>query len=480
MGALLGLAAILVGQPSLAQRVTPQAVDEVFVGRLVVGWRAARNAQPWDPGLDLIPDAVLDRLDAQAAIESFLGRGTGTPAFSFAPWLRLDKSLGLYPAEIAGNRATVNGVDGRGPSTPFTFDWGDGSVTQEWFPGGHDYADTSRNYTITVTANYPDGTHDSEQTQVRFVAPAYDYVRAAYVPSRVTVPAAPVTFGTTYPPYGPPTGLGAFSDAELGGMRRDVLEYVLDIAHATCLSLCNGDVMPKASEGEVMVKQTDFGGGFCLWFTDPVAFAMSPTYFNEPIGLSSFFHEMGHNITLNSPAAYRIGGSADGFMNAIISEFLAQVFQHAVSYEILNEPDRYGLSEDLVQTVRASAIASVGIVRESYRTYLTNPAQYTTYNDPSTPQDEAFTTFMTVAYKFMQLAEERGDYREPAQRLMRMLQTWCPADQVRFQEPANEAFRASLVTAAMSYAFGSDLRATFRDLNFPVDDGIYAELMGRL
>jgi hypothetical protein len=34
------------------------------------------------------------------------------------------------------------------------------------------------------------------------------------------------------------------------------------------------------------------------------------------------------------------------------------------------------------------------------------------------------------------------------------------------------------MVTALSYAFSTDLRTEFRDLNFPISDTIYAELMG--
>ena len=37
----------------------------------------------------------------------------------------------------------------------------------------------------------------------------------------------------------------------------------------------------------------------------------------------------------------------DGNANAIYSESMAQIFQHATGYEIVNNYDYYGLSEDL-------------------------------------------------------------------------------------------------------------------------------------
>ena len=39
---------------------------------------------------------------------------------------------------------------------------------------------------------------------------------------------------------------------------------------------------------------------------------------------------------------------------------------------------------------------------------------------------------------------------------------------------------ASLMVAAISYGFNSDVRPEFRRLRFPVDDSIYRELIGRM
>ena len=58
---------------------------------------------------------------------------------------------------VRGATATLNGGDSRRPATPFTFDWGDGSRSEGFFPVAHTYTDTRRNYTVTTTAHYPTG-----------------------------------------------------------------------------------------------------------------------------------------------------------------------------------------------------------------------------------------------------------------------------------------------------------------------------------
>ncbi|MBC8424286.1 hypothetical protein H8E07_09205 [bacterium] len=43
---------------------------------------------------------------------------------------------------------------------------------------------------------------------------------------------------------------------------------------------------------------------------------------------------MGHNATLNFPAVHDYGGKIDGYVNAIYSETMAQIFQYATAYEL--------------------------------------------------------------------------------------------------------------------------------------------------
>jgi hypothetical protein len=68
-------------------------------------------------------------------------------------------SLGLLVLEVDHATRTLHlgGGDTRQPSTPFDFDWGDGSVTQGFFPLTHSYSASGR-YTVRVTAHYANGT----------------------------------------------------------------------------------------------------------------------------------------------------------------------------------------------------------------------------------------------------------------------------------------------------------------------------------
>ena len=271
-----------------------------------------------------------------------------------------------------------------------------------------------------------------------------------------------------------------FADADLA-LPRELIEYVLDIGHSLQMDFCNRDVDARGGLEQVVLSQPGFGGACSLWFTKPVCTAANPTYLSDPSGISSLFHEMGHNITLNSPARYRFGGKTDGPMSTIVSETLAQIMQHATAYELLNRPGQYGLPVDATEAIRRSAQDAFGVTSRAYREYLAKGCPYSTVQTGRSGEpDRTFGTFMAVAYEFVRMADEQHDFRKPLQRMMALLQTFNERDHRRFQAHDSEAFRGTLMVAAISYGFNADVRPAFGRLRFPVDDGIYRELIGRM
>src|SRR5262249_12991283 len=156
----------------------------------------------------------------------------------------------------------------------------------------------------------------------------------------------------------------------------------------------------------VLADPDSSGGMYSIWFSSPVAFGAGTNAFAGSLSWSSYSHEMGHNFTLNSPSNYYLGGKIDGSANAIVSEALAQIFQHSAAYELINHGAELGLSPELVADIRFSAMASMALVRSSYCDYTNSGSEFHSWNNPSTPQDETFDTFMTIAYKFFQHAEQ--------------------------------------------------------------------------
>jgi hypothetical protein len=160
---------------------------------------------------------------------------------------------------------------------------------------------------------------------------------------------------------------------------------------------------------------------------------------------------------------------------------MAQIFQHAAGYEIVNNYQTYGLSDDLAIEIREEVTRTIGLVRTSYDDYLSAGKHFSSWNDDSTPEDETFLTFMTIAYKFCEQAENSGlGYREPLKQMMTLLQGFKQDWANRYDQSNNSAaadtFRATLMVTALSYGFSTDLRQEFRDLNFPISDQIYEEL----
>jgi hypothetical protein len=377
----------------------------------------------------------------------------------------------------------INGGDTQEPTIPFTWDWGDGSAPEnDWSPKGHTYTDLAENYVITVTSHYSGGRTDTKELLARFVAPQISPVN---LPSaiEVTIPNSNVSLASRMPGYYPPADLTHFDDSFFEIVPRATIEYVLTVAAFVEKDLVNSD---DANVGggfkQVVLRDPDAGGMYSLWFTSPVSFGAGDYAFGGTIQYSSFMHEMGHNFTLNSPADYYYGGKIDGCANAIYSESMAQIFQHAAAYEIINNAEFYGLSEDLVCDIKYSAISSIQLVRNTYEEYVDGGAHFYSWNNPSTPADETFGTFMTIAYKFFEQAENSGKgYRMPLKRMMKLLQLFNVDLMNRYDrlhnKPAADAFRSTLMVAALSYGFSTDLRPDFEALNFPIDDATYSELI---
>ncbi len=396
------------------------------------------------------------------------------------------KTLAVSVATIDRESGTVEctGSDTAQPEQPFTWEWGDGEQTAGFFPQTHSYKDRRRNYIVKVTAQYADGTSNTVEVPVLFGP--LSSPRAKTQPpagARVFVPAKMPRVRAVRAPYGVPPNLTVFDDSFFKACTRQTVEYVLSVAAAIQMDLVNGDVCTSHGRFEqALLRDPECGGMYSVWYTDPVCLASGDYGFTGNIEWSSFFHEMGHNVTLNSPAEFHWGFKQDGPANTIYSEFLAQVFQHATAYELVNNRDTYGIGRDLAYTIEQSARASMGIVRRSYEAYREDGCHFCSWNDGETERDETVTTFMTVAYKFFEHAEkDQHGYRQPVKRLMAFLQRfnpkWEKAFSAKSNSPEAERFRATLVCAALSYAFQKDLRREFRELHFPIDDKIFQQLL---
>jgi hypothetical protein len=374
----------------------------------------------------------------------------------------------------------VNGVDTSRPSIPFTVEWGDGSTSEDFFPFDYTYSDTSKNYVITVISHYLDGSTSKTEVLAMFVSSDIRYISLP-TNSEVIIPNATVTLMSRIPEYSPPSTLTIFDDSYFGIIPRSTAEYVLNVAAVIQSDFANQDIyMVDGKFKQVVLRDPGFGGMYSLWYTTPVALVAGDYAFQDTFQWSSLMHEMGHNFTLNSPANYYYGGKIDGYANSIFSESMAQIFQHATAHFLLNHYEYYGLSDDLAFDIKANARACMRTVRQGYEDYLTSGKVFCSWNDPVTPDDETFGTFMIIAYKFFEHAEANSEYGLPLQRMMALLQTfdqdWRNLYDQYHNTPEADSFRSTLMVAALSYAFETDLRQEFRDLNFPISDVLYDEI----
>lgn len=405
------------------------------------------------------------------------------PLFNYSKYLAgTPRTLSVWVTSADSNTglAQVNGGDSQAPGTPFTWQWGDGSSHTGWFPQSHAYANTSRNYVLTVIANYSNDTKDTCRALIGFVPITYG-LAAPNPDVAVSVPSTMPPLSSRH--YGVPGGLVPFADTFFQSVSRSTLESVLSLTASIELDLANDDVYRLGGAfQQIMLHSPGFGGAYSLWFTDPVSFGVGEVFLQGTIGYSSLLHEMGHNFSLNSPAAYYYGSRIDGNANAIFSESMAQIYQHAAGWMLLNSKTYYDMPDDLYLELLNSVSGSIKLVRSSYEDYVATGRVYRSWNDPITTTDETFGTFMTVAYKYFQHAESSGmGYRAPLKRMMHLLKAWDSTLQARYDPqhdaPAADTFRATLMVCALSYAFKQDFRTEFRDLNFPIDDNTYYQLL---
>ena len=387
----------------------------------------------------------------------------------------------IYAVNIKTGNVAITGYDSRSPSIPFTWDWGDGEVTQGWFQQNHHYVDLTKNYVLKIVSHYSASETDSVELLVRFAGSSLNKISLPES-KRVIIPNSMVSLSSRMPGYGIPQNLTFFDDSFFPLLNRSDVEYVLTVAATIETEFANENVfLVDSNFNQVVLRDSDFGGMYSLWFTTPVSFGAGDYGFTGSLEWSSFFHEMGHNVTLNFPAHYYFGGKIDGSANAIYSETMAQIYQHSTAYKILNHYTDYGLGNDLFVEIKNSAFSSMKVVRQFYDDYLGNGKNFASWNDPATPNDETIYTFMTIAFKFCEHAEENGQgYEEPLKRMMEFLEnfdeSWATQYSQDFDTAEADTFRATMMVAAMAYAFDQDLRQEFRELNFPVSDEIYDQL----
>ena len=425
---------------------------------------------------------VISILFIMAVFNQSSGQSFNFKKILFEPLSSLNVRIQTINVETGD--VTVVGRDTRSPSIPFTWNWGDGLITRGLFPQDHQYVDLTKNYVLRVVSHYSASETDSVELLVRFVASNLNKISLPES-KRVFIPDSMVSLSSRMPdsaygvPYGIPQSLRFFDDSFFPLLDRSDVEYILTVAATIETEFANENVfLVDSNFNQVVLRDSGFGGMYSLWYTTPVSFGAGDYGFSGSLEWSSFFHEMGHNVTLNFPAAYYFGGKIDGSANAIYSETMAQIYQHSTGYKILNNYTHYGLDTDLFVEIKHSVLSSMKVIRRFYERYLENGKHFASWNDPNTPDDETIYTFMTIAFKFCEHAEKNSQgYEMPLKRMMKFLEnfdeSWATQYSPHFDTAEADTFRATMMVAAIAYAFDQDLRQEFRELNFPVSDEIY-------
>ncbi len=396
------------------------------------------------------------------------------------------QSLILFFESVDLNTGQIrmNAADSRRPSIPFAWHWGDGTTNSGFPPQTHTYTNHNTNFVVRVTTQQGGGQTGFVSTVVHFIAP------------RMSPLSFPAALAVTVPEMLPPVvnrfngaalspSVTVYPAADIVGNSRPVLEQTLTAGALVQQGFVNGNFFRTNGEfRQVLLCDTNLAGTamYSLWNTWPVSWAVSSNALGARIAWSSCFHEMGHNITLNSPSNFTYGGKITGNANAILSETLAQIFQHATLFELINHKEEFGFDDSIVADLESSAHSTMAIVRSSYQRYLAQGSPFRSWHDSGVTEDATLNTFMTIAFKFCEHAELAGEgYRKPLKRLMQALQqfdsTWLTRYDPGHDTASGATFRSTMWVAALSHAFEMDLRSEFRNLNFPVDDTIYHEIL---
>ena len=296
-------------------------------------------------------------------------------------------TMDIYISSV--NATTGEVVFSVGDNAPqpglLTWSWGDGQTETGGYYMRHLYQDLTKNYFVTVSAQYDDGATDSETTVVLFV-PVQVEPRTLPTSLSVTIPDHPVTLGTHIPGRTPPTGLEPFEDSFFAIIPRAAAEYVLTAAAMVEEDFVNGDyIRIDGGFQQVILKDPTIvnWSAQAVWYASPPATAASDIEFRLPFRWGTFFHEMAHNFQANSPAVQCSGcWRMDGKGGAFMTETLAQMLQVLPSYELLNDRDYYGLGPEISVAIEVSTAHMVKYYHNANDSYLASGMPFTTYFNP--------------------------------------------------------------------------------------------------
>jgi hypothetical protein len=376
----------------------------------------------------------------------------------------------------------VNGGDTQRPTTPFRWAWGDGSTTSGFFPQQHVYANAGQNYAITITATENNGSTQTVSIPLFFVHPSV--TKKSFPGISFQIPSTPVQFQSHWTGYTPPTDVTEFPNTSFPFYSRSVMAYILQALSSIDYTFANkNSFLLKGVFSIDMLEVTDsnFNGGASYWFTTPMSVGYSASVLNAPIAWYILFNEVGKDTTLNTPTSLTYGGNTDGNASEIYSETMGDVFSYASGCQLVSNPSTYGLDPAVAVDIGNNLLSGAASLQQAYNNYVALGAPFSSWNPYNSGPDPTLGTVSTLAWKFIEHAEQQGQgYQTPAQRMMQLLQLFDSSMLASYAPTENTqaaaTFRSTLMVTALSYAFSQDLRSEFMSLNFPIDDATFEQL----
>jgi hypothetical protein len=161
-------------------------------------------------------------------------------------------SLSGYLKSINSTNGQVElaGYDSRKTSTLYTWDWGDGNVTQGFFPQKHIYKNLDTNYIVRVIANYSNTERDTVKLFVRFTKTKINQIN---LPKNilVSIPNKVPEMSSRMPSFDSSINLNYeylykkltfFNESFFNLIDRSQIEYVLSVATLIQKSFVNNNL----------------------------------------------------------------------------------------------------------------------------------------------------------------------------------------------------------------------------------------------
>jgi hypothetical protein len=389
-------------------------------------------------------------------------------------------SANIESQNNANGAVEVNGVDTAEPTTPFQFAWGDGATTSGFFPQQHIYSNTSQNYEITITATENNGSIQTVSIALFFVEPGVTAKSLAHI--FFEIPSKTVTFGSHWTGSSPPTDVTEFPNSAFPVYSRaDVTDTLKAVSSIDYTFANKNTFLINGVDKIYMLEVTDYGGGVSYWFTTAMSVGYGAPILNAPIGWFILFNEIGKDTTLNTPMSLTYGGNTDGNASEIYSETMGDVFSYASGCQLVSNPSTYGLSSLVALDIGNNMLTGAAALQQAYNNYVSAGAPFSSWNPYNGEPDPTLGTVSTLAWKFIEHAEQQDEgYEIPVQRMMRLLQLFDSSMLASYAPTENTeaaaTFRSTLMVTALSYAFSLDLRNEFANLNFPIDNPTFEQL----